>query len=93
MKMAPVGDGASGVRCGEERLRRHRGRKNKTSLAGMRVPVRSSLKAKFLISKKKRFLTAVSKAGGRGEGTTKGFAQRTELEPRERMTVQCRQDG
>lgn len=43
MKMAPVGDGTSGVRFGEEeeRLRRHRGRKNKTSLPGMRVLVSS----------------------------------------------------
>lgn len=44
MKMAPIGDGTSGVRFGEEeeeRLRRHRGRKNKTSLPGMRVLVSS----------------------------------------------------
>lgn len=42
MKMVPVGDGTSGVRFGEEeRLRRHRGRKNKTSLPGMKVIVSS----------------------------------------------------
>lgn len=37
-------NGTSGVRFGEEeeeRLRRHRGRKNKTSLPGMRVLVSS----------------------------------------------------
>lgn len=42
-EMVPVGDGTSGVRFGEEeRLRRHRGRKNKTSLPGMKV-IMSSL--------------------------------------------------
>lgn len=54
------------MRFGEDRLRRHRSRKNKTSLAGMRALVRSSLKAKFLISKKKRFLMQRVKLEGRG---------------------------
>lgn len=40
MKMVPVGDGTSGVRFGEEeRPRRHRGRKNKTILPGLKIIV------------------------------------------------------
>lgn len=76
MKMAPAGDGTQGVRSGEEeRLRRHRGRKNMASLAGMRVLVRSSLKAKFLVSKKERFLIAVGKAGGCGREPPKALCR------------------
>lgn len=38
-------------------------------------------KAKLLISQKKQFLILVGKAGLWGEGTPKGFVQRTKLEP------------
>lgn len=38
-------------------------------------------KAKLLISQKKQFLILVGKAGVWGEGTPKGFVQRTKLEP------------
>lgn len=54
--------------AGERRdLRRHRGRKDKSSLAGI-----GGSEAKFLISKEK-----ISYSGeGQREGTTEGFVQR-----------------